>query len=182
MKRASMFSMLVLALAAAVAPLRASDPVGVYCMIDKVVLEPNDNAPTAVQIWGAFSVAIPRAQDMSQPKPAGSFGDARVGDVYGAVEKGYLYYTCPAGKDTQCRSEWADLKSIAGTHKVVGIGTRWNQHLRVRSASQKPDAPDPYALNIGVVPIGQFGNRPGVTNQTQYPDLVAALEVALKGK
>jgi hypothetical protein len=177
-----MFSMFALVLAVAVVPLRASDPVGLYCMIDKVVLEPSDGAPARIQIWGAFSVAIPRAADFSQPKPPGSFGDARVGDVYAAVEKGYLYYTCPPDKEAQCRNEWADLKSIAGTHKVVGIGSRWSQHVRVRPASQKLEAPDAYALNVGVVPIGQFGSRPGTTNQTQYPDLIAALEAAIKGK
>jgi hypothetical protein len=30
-------------------PLRASDPVGVYALIDKVVFEPNEANPTAVQ-------------------------------------------------------------------------------------------------------------------------------------
>ena len=180
--RLVMWSGVLGVVAVAATSVRASDPVGVYTMVERVVFEPNDTAPTSVQIWGAFSVAIPRNQDMTQSKPPGSFGDAAVGDVYAAVQKGYLYYSCPAGKDAQCRNEWNDLKSIAGTHKVVGIGTRWNQHVRVRPATEKPQAPDTYAINVGVVPIGQYGNRPGEQNRTQYPDLIAALEAAIKGK
>jgi hypothetical protein len=36
---------------------RASDPVGVYALVEKVVLEPNEKAPERIQIWGAFSLA-----------------------------------------------------------------------------------------------------------------------------
>src|SRR5829696_8827063 len=42
---------------------RASDPVGVFGMIDKVVLEPNENTPERIQVFGAFSVADPKNRD-----------------------------------------------------------------------------------------------------------------------
>ena len=40
--------------------LRASDFVGVYTVVQKIVLEPGDTAPQRVQIWGAVS---PRSEE-----------------------------------------------------------------------------------------------------------------------
>ncbi|MBW8895458.1 MAG: hypothetical protein JF613_04655 [Acidobacteria bacterium] len=37
--------------------LRASDMVGIYGIVEKVVLEPSDAAPQRVQVWGAFALA-----------------------------------------------------------------------------------------------------------------------------
>src|ERR1051325_8583405 len=36
-----------------------SDFAGIYAMIDKVILEPNDTAPERIQIWGAFAMSHP---------------------------------------------------------------------------------------------------------------------------
>jgi hypothetical protein len=163
-----------------VSPLRASDPVGVYCLVEKVVLEPNDANPTAAQIWGAFSFAVPPAGG-HYVKPEGGFGNAANGDVYAAVQRGYLYYTCEASQVTACRNEWADLKSIAGKHEVVGFGGRHEPNGSVRKTSDPPSSPDVYPLNVGVVKIGVYGNT-GLQNQTPYPDMIAALEAALRGK
>src|SRR5262245_21108078 len=92
--------------AAAVA-LRASDPVGAYTIVDKVVRQPNSTEPTSVQIFGAFSFAIRRDANGQISHPPGSFvGTADQGDVYAAVQKGYLFYTCPAGQERNCRAEW----------------------------------------------------------------------------
>jgi hypothetical protein len=168
---------------AATVPLRASDPVGVYCLIEKIVLEPNTTAPTAIQIWGAFSFAQPI---YAPTNPPGTFGNANVGDLYGPVQNGYLYYTCPSGKESLCRNEWNDLKSVAGKHEVMGFGGRHSANGRVRKADEKPASPDMYALNVGVVPIGAYrppnSGAPDLANRTQYPDLIAALEKALKNK
>ena len=49
--------LLALGLIAATLSAQASDPVGIYALVDKVVYEPNDKAPERVQIWGAFSLA-----------------------------------------------------------------------------------------------------------------------------
>src|SRR5690242_4168060 len=78
--------------------LYASDFTGVYAVVDKVVFEPSDTAPARVQIWGAFALS-----------------DGQRGSNYNAAEKGYLYYSCEAGRESICRREWADLKSVAGT-------------------------------------------------------------------
>jgi hypothetical protein len=45
------------ALLIVVAPLRASDPVGAYAIVDKIVLEPATGPAMAVQIHGVFSLA-----------------------------------------------------------------------------------------------------------------------------
>src|SRR5438270_910423 len=101
----------VLALAAglvACGAARASDPVGGYLIVDKVVLEPVDS-PTKVQVWGAFV-----------------FATARGGKAYGSPLRGYVYYEAPSGKEAVCRKEWADLKKAAGTGQVLGFGTSYD--------------------------------------------------------
>lgn len=173
--------LLTAALAVAVVPLRASDPVGAYALIEKVVLEPNTGPATSVQIFGVFSFAVKRAADFTQPWPPGSFGTPNTGDVYAAVQKGYLYYTCAGGKESACRNEWADLKTIAGTGDVVGFGTRWAMTGRVRAVTDKPAAPDVYPLNVGLVKMGIHGGTT-MPNRSQYPDLIAALQAAARAK
>lgn len=146
-------------LALAVAPLRASDPVGCYGIIEKVVLEPNDTEPTAIQIWGAFALSTPT-----------------MGNNYGAVQKGYLYYNCPKGKDSTCLAEWFDMKARAGKGEVIGFGNRYgNTVTRVRPTTEKVAAPDVYPINIGLAKMGQYA---GVT----YPELEKALKDALARK
>lgn len=147
----------------AVTPLKASDPVGIYALVERVVLEPNDSAPATAQIWGAFTLSVVPENRTYKPEEA-----------YGVPQKGYLYFTCPAGKSAACTAEWKDLKSMAGKDDVAGFGTRWgNNAPRVRKADEKPASPDTYQMNAGVVPMGKFG---------QYPTLVTALKTALGRK
>jgi hypothetical protein len=174
-------------LALAVGAARASDPVGVYALLDNVVIAlPKDsNAPSAgtVQLWGAFSFAVKRQPNGSIAKPAGGFGNAAVGDVYGPVQTGYLYYTC-AGVWQTCANEWNDLKAVAGKGKVVGFAGRYTSNGRIRLAAEAIANPDPYPVHMGVTPIGTLPSVYGgqITNRTQYPDLVAALGSALARK
>jgi len=177
----SFLCILTSVLAAAAIPFGASDPVGAYAIVDKVVLQPNATEPTSVQIFGAFSFAVRRAADFSQPWPTGSFGTASTGDVYAAVQKGYLYYTCAKGKDAGCRNEWADLTSVAGKQEIVGFGSRQGMSGRVRPATESPAHPDVYPLNMGLVKMGSHGTT-GMSNRSQYPDLIAALTAASRGK
>jgi len=167
--KVSLLCALTCALVFMAIPLKASDPVGTYAIIDKVVLLPNETEPTTVQIWGAFSFAVPRLSNGTQPKPAGSFGEERLANVYTAVQKGYVYYSCPAGKDTRCTNEWMDLRSVAGKGEVVGFGFRYDPPARVRKASDKLESPDVYSTNIGVVRLGKAGIA---------ADLLAALKAA----
>jgi hypothetical protein len=163
-----------------VSPLRASDPVGVYCLVEKVVFEPNEASPNAAQIWGAFSFAVPPSGGR-YVKPESGFGNAAIGDVYAPVQKGYLYYKCEERQTALCRNEWADLKSVAGKHEVLGFGGRHEPNGSVRKPDDPPSSPDVYPLNVGVVKIGMYGNT-GLQNLTQYPDMIAALEAALRAK
>jgi hypothetical protein len=124
---------LVLVLAAGA---RASDPTGIYARIDKVILEPNDDKPARIQIWGTFALA-----------------KLRSGDDYEQPVKGYLYYSLAQGKEDMCRKEWADLKKVAGKDQCVAFATRYAKLGTVRKADQKPKDPDPYVLGRGVVKV-----------------------------
>ena len=114
--------------------IRASDFVGVYAVVERVVLEPSEAAPQRIQIWGAFALS-----------------DGKSGSNYGTAQRGYLYYDCPAGRETVCRTEWTDLKSVAGKDTGVGFGARYKATGRIRKADEKPAAPDLYPIERGVV-------------------------------
>ena len=137
--------------------LQASDPVGVYAVVEKVVLEPSDAAPQRIQVWGAFSVA-----------------EKDNADDYGPAQRGYFYYSCPAGQESTCRSEWADLKSVAGKNTGVGFGGRYKDSGRIRKADEKVASPDNYPIQMGIV-------RMTTGFRTSLP-VVDRLKAALKDK
>lgn len=114
---------------------RASDPVGGYVLVDKVILSPAE-APTTIQIWGAFTLATKVG-----------------GNEYSTPQRGYLFYEAAAGKESICRKEWNDLKKAAGTGQVIGFGTSYDLKAQgtVRKASQKPEKPDVYPVSNGLV-------------------------------
>jgi len=146
-----------------VAGVKASDPVGVYAIVERVVFEPSESAPKTVQIWGAFAPSVEPPRPTYKPEQA-----------YGGVEKGYMYFTCPAGKESACAAEWNDLKSMAGKSEVVGFGTRWQRvKPHVRPATEKPASPDTYDMNVGVVRMGRYAD---------YPTIADALKAALGRK
>ncbi|HEV8129970.1 MAG TPA: hypothetical protein VGQ81_01865 [Acidobacteriota bacterium] len=115
---------------------RASDHVGVYALIDKVILEPNPDGPERIQIWGTFALAKKNnPNDYEEPA------------------RGYLYFTLQKGKEEICKKEWADLKKIAGTKQVVAFGSRWELKARVRQAEEKTEKPDDYPVSFGLVKV-----------------------------
>lgn len=132
--RKTMFLAAAVALAAATA--WASDPVGIYALIDRAVLEPNDRSPERIQLWGAFALA-----------------DGRPGDRYQPARRGYLYYTLDPAKGEICRKEWADLRAVAGTGQAIGFGGRYSAKGRIRPASEGPQAPDTYPVGSGLVKV-----------------------------
>jgi len=121
-------------LLAATVPVAASDPLGVYCIIDKVVLEPAERAERA-QIWGTCALA--NTNDWYFQAPA----------------KGYFYFSAPSGQEDAARAEWADLKSVAGTGQAVGFARRYKPVGRLRPAAEKPAAPEAYPLHLGVTKV-----------------------------
>ena len=138
------------------ARMTASDPVGVYAVVEKVVFEPSEAAPERVQVWGAFAIS-----------------DQRNNDDYQTPHKGYLYYSCPANQARTCANEWADLKSVAGTGTGVSFGGRFISSGRIRPASEKPASPEVYPIRMGVVRMS--GN-------TYHGGIVAKLKAALAGR
>jgi len=114
-----------------------SDRTGVYARVDKVALEPNATSPERIQIWGAFALASKEDRNS-----------------YDSPQRGYLYFSCKPGKEEVCRKEWADLKAIAGTGQVIGFGGRFQTRPRLRKPEDKPEDPDEYPLNFGLVKMG----------------------------
>ncbi len=121
----------------AVLTVNASVPLGIYGLVDKVVLEPGDAEPLRVQIWGTFAV-----------------WNKQSGAGWRAPEPGYLYYGCSKEQIGVCRNEWADLKSVAGTGQIIGFGSRSLAAGRVRPAGERTSAPQNYPIQFGVVRMG----------------------------
>lgn len=144
----------------------ASGWVGIYGIVERVVLE-GTPTPERVQVWGAFALANGGVSNASSWSP---------------VRQGYLYFRVPdasmaSASDIELvRREWADLQSVAGKGQVVAFGgwgyagrfeTLLDQpkfldrpysgaqytDVRVRPATAKPEAPAPYQTNAGVVRI-----------------------------
>jgi len=115
----------------------ASDHVGIYAKVDKVVLEPANGPAQRVQVWGVFATAKPEN-----------------GNDYASPQRGYLYFQLPANAEA-ARKEWADMQRLAGKGDVVAFSVRWNLRATVRKADQKPEDPETYSVNTGVVPMGQ---------------------------
>ena len=113
-------------------PASASDPMGAYCLIDKVVLEPSE-CPERAQVWGACAIAN------------------RYG--YQAPTRGYFYYSIPTGQEEVTRREWLDLKAVAGTNEAVGFGGRNRNMGRFRLVTEEVKTADAYPLNVGIVKL-----------------------------
>jgi hypothetical protein len=120
---------------------RASDPIGIYARVTKVVLEPNADKPERAQVWGTFALAVPGK-----------------GEEYTKPAHGYLYYSLTPGKEDMCRKEWADLKKVAGTEQCVSFASRYRPTGSVRKADQKPKDPDPYPVAGGLFKV-EASNR-----------------------
>src|SRR6266702_2245231 len=113
----------------------ASDPVGIYALVDKVVFEPNETHPERVQVWGAFAIA------------------EGYGYTYKNAERGYLYYKVNSDNPTACRNEWADLKAVAGTGQIVAFGSRYGEKGTLRKKEKKPENPDDYPVAMGMTKV-----------------------------
>jgi len=171
--------LVVVLLLVAVMNVRASGPVGIYGVIEKVVFEPSEQAPERLQEWGALA----------------------------EVQRGYLYFKVKdpnlrtiSETPAATFAEWKDLKTVAGTGQAVAFG-RWNYigafgalmpsvrsaqppyiletvpsgggqtDMRVRPESEKPANPAAYQTNSGVVKLSDQGN---------FADVVKKLKSAMK--
>lgn len=134
MIRGPLFSLAVLLVAAAAA--RASDPVGVYAVIDRVEVSPRTGAAERLQISGVFALAAGRG-----------------GDGYSPPLRGTMSFTLVKGKEDVCRKEWADLVKVAGTRQCVAFGSRYKVPPAVRKGGDPTKDPDVYPLGFGVTRV-----------------------------
>lgn len=154
MRRSILMLVPILFTAAVFAPcVGASDRSAVFAIVDKVVLEPNDENPERIQIWGTFALI---------DKEKGDFGDP---------QSGYLYYQAKAGGEDASRREWLDLKRIAGTRQFVSFGraSKLKAVGSVRKSSEKVEKPADYPLNIGLFRIHEDADFPLAHNLRTFP-------------
>ena len=143
--------------------LNASDPIGIYAIVDRVVLEPSEKAPGRIQVWGAFVLS----------------GPTFTGDSYDPPVRGYLYYALQSGQEETARIEWSDLKKLAGTDQCVGLASRYQPKGRVRSGSEKPESPDPYPLSaLGLTKLRSDTDYPPIRDLLSMPAPVAPADGA----
>jgi hypothetical protein len=123
---------------------RASGPAGVYAIIEKVTLEPNEAAAERILISGAFSFVqggIQRPYATSKP------------------QRGSMYFRIPANaseaQKQTIRREWADLKTIAGTGQAVAFGD-W---FYMGGFEEAPATPGRILANTS--------SSPGITNEVR---------------
>ncbi|HVC99355.1 MAG TPA: hypothetical protein VND64_37160 [Pirellulales bacterium] len=112
---------------------QASDPVGIYGVIERVVFEPNAQKPERVQIWGWFELADHDSQFR-----------------YYEPKRGCLHYSLADGKQGVCRIEWKDLEKSAGTGKCIAFGQRHTELGKVRKFGDELNAPIPYPVAAGL--------------------------------
>jgi hypothetical protein len=169
---------LILSLSALTLPIVANAPepsgsLGVYAIIERVVLEPNEQAPTRVRLHGAFA-----------------FVDGGAGRPLGVTDaqRGLMRFILPTGIGeahdryvAAARREWSDLRAVAGSGQAVGFGS-WRYlgqfaqfrtdgrgatapktaasggsiaDFRVSAPSDTTAAPIWYETNVGVVRLSE---------------------------
>ncbi len=132
---------------------RASDPVGVYALVQKVVLEPNADKPERAQVWGVFRVAVKNA-----------------GDEYTAPAYGYFHFGLAPGKADDSRREWADMKKVAGTGEVIAFASRYGAKGTLHRAAEKPDKADPHPIAGGLNKLDADGEIAKGLRSVPIPD------------
>jgi hypothetical protein len=137
----------LIAALAIVVEARAGGPPPVCMVVDKLIFEPNQEAPTRVQIWGTFSFL-------------------KKNTTYGEPVQGYLYYALAKGKEEQCRQEWARLEKLVADKHVVAFGLCGSPKVdgHLRQSAEKLRSPD-------VFPVTENGFTNGDGWARDYPSL-----------
>jgi hypothetical protein len=135
---------------------RASGPIGVYAIVEKVTVDENSSGAPRVQIAGIFSLATKTdAGDRSYTSP----------------RRGYLYLEAEKNAQDICRKEWADLDKVAGSGQPVGFGDSHEVRdvVRIRKENEKAEKPDTFPLGNGVVKIRDNADFAPVKDLVAYP-------------
>jgi len=154
MTKTNLLPRLVLLVAVCSSLAQASAHFAVYARVDKVILEPNPNSPDTVQVWGIFSLADARSNQRN---------------TYLSPARGYLYFKL-ADNPHAARTEWNDLKSQAGTGRIVAFGNRFFSKMRLRKVNEPPKEPDPYDTNLGLQQMRQDTEYPPIRALVNFKD------------
>ena len=125
-----------------------SDPVGVFAVIDKVVLKPDAEKPTECELHGAFAVA-----------------EGRNGQYYRAPRWGVLRFG-PGSKPEEAARQWRELQSKAGSGEVFAFSSRYEQFgegtapVLVVGANDPAPALATYGSAMGLHKVGRDGYGP----------------------
>jgi hypothetical protein len=173
------FALLVLVgLFATTLNVRASGPVSMYAVLERVAFEPNEAAADRIQVWGAFAYVQ---------------GALRSPILTSSPERGSMYFRIPANApETQkqaIRKEWSDLKAVAGTGQAIGFGnwfyigdfsqapsngrilaqnvdrSQGSGEVRVRKDSEAKGDPTVYTTDSGLVKLPATGSHAAVVAQ-----------------
>jgi hypothetical protein len=112
----------------------------VYVVVDKVILEPNADAPERIRIEGCF--ARQTEELLSELKEKGLPWEK----TYRKPVEGYVYMSIEPVKEKECRAEWATWQKAAGTGKVVAVGScviaGSLRDVKIRKLDEKTTRPD----------------------------------------
>jgi hypothetical protein len=166
----------------------ASGNTGVYAIVEKVVFEPEGttaaNAERA-QVWGAFAFILTETMVMGRrlPQPTETVTSPR---------RGYLYFALPPdGTPAQLatvRTEWADLKTVAGTGQAVSFG-QWgffgNATTAGATGGSHGAAPSGRTMNnlsvVRLIPLDVQSAVPPVTEAVPYVTNAGIVKIAGEG-
>jgi hypothetical protein len=148
-----------------VAHAAASGRTSVYAVIEKVVFEPNEANAERVQVWGAFSFLMHDNMALGAPPRPESTSDPL---------RGYMYFSLPTGPADQIkavRTEWSDLKALAGTGQGVSFGS-W-MYMGLAS----PSGPDGVlsVLTYDAAGRGYITRMPPAVYVLKTPDAIPSL-------
>ena len=154
----------------------ASGTVGIYALVDRVVIQPDSQAAVGIQVWGAFAFVDGAVQSRGAT-PA---------------QRGYMYFAMPASTNEEKQAilkEWADLKAVAGTGQAVAFGDYHylgafgdavrivaavptstpnlvnTVEIRVHPESRSAADPVPYKTGAGIVKLSVAGSHAAVVQQ-----------------
>ncbi|MCC6750611.1 MAG: hypothetical protein IT371_23320 [Deltaproteobacteria bacterium] len=135
--RRSFSTAIGLLLLAVPAGARASSPTAVIALATAVSYEPSRATATRVIVTGRFALVKTPAVAPYQ---------------WSAGQAGYLYLSCPTGKEALCRQEWKDLEQAVAKGDCAMFGDVSSSVLpTVRATGTPPSAPDPYPINMGLL-------------------------------
>jgi hypothetical protein len=133
----------------------ASDPVGVFAVVERVVLEPNEVEPERIQIWGWFELANRTSRAYDEPR------------------RGCLYYSISDENHDACRKEWNDIAESAASGKCIAFGQRYTELGKVRKFGDAMTSPLPYPLASGLFELRDDSDYRPVKALTEIPLVVS---------